>query len=123
MVENKRHNYVMKDFMVPIVTALIIGTGASFLTMKFNEGQTMEWRRNIETQIEGMKVIMRAVQTNQIEIASRRVWMDKTDEELKEIRGRLTNLEESRAKVTETEARHKAILREIDLLRKEVRDK
>ena len=121
MINDKRHNYVIKDFLVPIAAALVIGVGASYSTMRFNEGETQAWRNNVEVQLSSLKVILTAVQGNQLELASRGSWMLNVDKSLDRHGLRLTFIESNRytrEMAAKTEA---AILREIDLLRKEVR--
>ena len=119
--ENKRHQYVMKDFFVPIIAALILGIGASFLTVKYNQGETSAWRSNIEMQIESLKVIMKAVQINQIELAARGQWMKSIEGEMDGIQKRIGVIESNRYTSKMANKHETAILREIDLLRTEVR--
>ena len=113
----------MKDFLVPIIAALVIGLSASFLTIKYNQGETVAWRSNIETQIESLKVILQAVQVNQLELAARGQWMKNVENELNIVNRKILTIESNRYTSQMADKHETAILREIDLLRKEVRVK
>ncbi len=123
MTENKRHNYVMKDFLVPIVVAVVMGLGASFLSIKYNEGETVAWRASIESQLAAMNVIMKAVQTNQLELASRGQWMTYVDRELNDHDGRLVRIESTRFSKEDADVTTKHLEREIELIWKEIDNK
>lgn len=77
-VVNQRHNYVMKDILIPILVGVIIGAVASIATNIYLSAERrgeVEGRFNqLERSVNEMKVIMVAVQTNQIAIASGEVW-------------------------------------------------
>ena len=115
MVSNKRHNYVMKDFIVPIIVSLLLGTFAAYTTVKFNEGETKAWRQSIEKQITAMEVILRAVQANQLELAARGQWMSNTESRLDEIEDDVKEILTTRYSKTDAERDTSAIIREIKL--------
>jgi len=117
----KRHQYMVKDFLVPIIIGIILGGLTSLGVVKYNEGETNAWRASQEKRMAGLEIIMQAVQTNQIELAARGTWIIKTEEALADIRLRLNNIEEKRFTTADADIRTQAVLREIDILRKEVR--
>lgn len=114
--QDRRQVYVMKDFLVPMTAALILGAGSSFLTVKYNEGATIEWRLNIEAQIKSMKVIMLAVQTNQLELAARGQWMKFVDKDLSALQERVKDIETTHFKKEDVIIENKRLEREIELL-------
>ena len=76
------------------------------------------WRANIESQVAGLKIILTAVHANQIELASRGAWMVHVDDDLVDLNMRLTNIESNRYTAKMADKSEKAILREIDMVRK-----
>ena len=62
----------MKHFFTPIVCAVLLGVGSSFITIKYNQGETTQWRKNIERRFIALEVILSAVQVNQIQLATTR---------------------------------------------------
>ena len=116
MTVDRRANYVMKGFLVPIIVSVVIGAGAVVLTFKYNEGGTVEWRRNIEAQIASMKVIMQAVQANQIELASNRSWQAHVDDDLNDLEDRMSDVERTRFTKADADVTTRMLEREIELL-------
>lgn len=106
----------MKDFLVPITSALVLGIGVSIMTMKYNEGATIAWRNSIELQISSMKVIMKAVQVNQIELASRGAWMISVDKDIGNVEKRISDIEKSRFTKEDASATTRRLDREIELI-------
>ena len=106
----------MRDIMIVVIASLLLGIGASFLTNKYNEGETYAWRKSIEAQLEGMKVIMTAVQANQIELATNRGWRRYMEDESEDFSTRLTILEKTAVTQQEIDAAVGRIEREIELL-------
>jgi type II secretory pathway pseudopilin PulG len=112
---NKRHAYVMKDFLVPIAVALILGALASFATTKYVAGSNEIRLQTLERQMIALEVIFKAVQTNQIELAARGAWMVSTERRIKDNETKLTELEASTYKIKDAERDNYNILREIKL--------
>jgi hypothetical protein len=112
---NKRHAYVMKDFIVPITVAVIIGAMTSFAATKYTEGSNEQRFQNLENQIIRLEVIFKAVQTNQIELAARGAWMVSIERRITDNEKRVGLLESTSYKVVDAERDNKNIIREIKL--------
>tara|TARA_R110000796_G_scaffold148262_7_gene265153 strand:- start:4887 stop:5249 length:363 start_codon:yes stop_codon:yes gene_type:complete len=119
MIENKRHQYVMKDFLVPIIAGVILGGFTAILTVKYNEGETTEWRRNIERQISAMEVIMRAVQVNQIELAARGQWMLSTNKRIDKVETDIIKILSDNYTSQDAKRDSEQLMREINIRHKE----
>lgn len=115
MVKEKRHNYAMKDFLVPIVAGVVLGGLTAYTTVKFNEGETKAWRQSVEKQITAMEILLRAVQANQLELASRGQWMVNTDERLDELETDVKSILSSRYSKADADRDVASIIREIQL--------
>lgn len=120
---NRRHSYVMKDFLVPIIAGIVLGGLTSYATLKFNEGETRAWRISVEKQISAMEVVLRAVQANQLELASRGQWMLSTEDRLDKLESDMTDMFSSRYTKKDGERDMKSIIREIKLRHMENPDK
>ena len=116
MANERRERDLMRDFLAPIVASVVIGIGAVVMTFKYNEGETVAWRNSIETQISSMKVIMQAVQANQLELAARGSWMVHVDKDISAIELRLNNIEKNRFTKEDADVTTKMLSREIELL-------
>ena len=116
MASERRERDLMRDFLAPIVASVVIGIGAVVMTFKYNEGETVAWRNSIETQIESMKVIMQAVQANQIELAARGSWMVGIDKSINSIESRIGRIETSRFTKEDADSTTRRLDREIELL-------
>tara|TARA_R110000772_G_scaffold42318_3_gene98339 strand:- start:1664 stop:2026 length:363 start_codon:yes stop_codon:yes gene_type:complete len=115
MVQNKRHNYVMKDFLVPIIAGVILGGFTAILTVKYNEGETTEWRKNIERQISAMEIILRAVQVNQIELAARGQWMQSTNQRMEKVEKDIINILSDNYTLKDAKRDSEQLMREIKI--------
>ena len=112
---NKRHAYVMKDFIVPITVAVIIGAVTSFAATKYTAGSNEIRFQTLERQMIGLEVILKAVQSNQIELAARGAWMISIERRITTDEKRITQLELSSYKIKDAERDNGNIIREIKL--------
>jgi hypothetical protein len=112
---NKRHAYVMKDFIVPISVALILGALTSFATTKYTAGSNEIRFQTLERQMIGLEVILKAVQANQIELAARGAWMISIERRITDNEKRVSQLELSSYKIKDAERDNSSIIREIKL--------
>jgi hypothetical protein len=112
---NKRHAYVMKDFIVPITVAVIIGAMTSFAATKYTAGSNEQRFQNLERQMISLEVIFKAVQTNQIELAARGAWMVSIERRITDNEQRVSHLELSSYKIKDAERDNSSIIREIKL--------
>tara|TARA_R110000772_G_C12953930_1_gene402544 strand:+ start:149 stop:517 length:369 start_codon:yes stop_codon:yes gene_type:complete len=113
--KNKRHTYVMKDFIVPISVAVIIGAVTSFAATKYTAGSNEIRFQTLERQMIGLEVILKAVQSNQIELAARGAWMISIERRITTDEKRITQLELSSYKIKDAERDNGNIIREIKL--------
>tara|TARA_R110000803_G_scaffold73577_1_gene137403 strand:- start:95 stop:472 length:378 start_codon:yes stop_codon:yes gene_type:complete len=119
MIKEKRHNYVMKDFIVPIFTscvvAIIIGAFGVVMAFKYKEGGDVEWRKGVERQISSLQVVLTAVQVNQVGIATQGQWMISTDSRLAKIESSVESIAKNVYSKSEMDKQHGQIIREIKL--------
>tara|TARA_R110000772_G_scaffold125384_1_gene232056 strand:+ start:3411 stop:3773 length:363 start_codon:yes stop_codon:yes gene_type:complete len=115
MLENKRHVYVMKDFLVPIISGIILGGFVAILTLKYTEGSNEQRFQNLESQMIRLEVIFKAVQTNQVELAARGAWMVSIERRITDNEQRVSHLELSSYKIKDAERDNSSIIREIKL--------
>ena len=119
MIKEKRHNYVMKDFIVPIFTscvvAIIIGAFGVVMAFKYKEGGDVEWRKGVERQISSLEVVLSAVQINQIGIAKQEQRAINTDSRLTRIESALELISKNVYSKSEMDKQHQQLEREIKL--------
>lgn len=105
----------MKDFIVPISVAVIIGAVTSFAATKYTAGSNEIRFQTLERQMIGLEVILKAVQSNQIELAARGAWMISIERRITTDEKRITQLELSSYKIKDAERDNGNIIREIKL--------
>lgn len=94
---------VIKETIVPIIVAIIIGMSSSFLTIKIALGTLETKVIYVERDVELNKKMIEAMAVQREELAIRGIWMDFMNEYVKEdklfkadIRKRINSLERER---------------------------
>lgn len=113
----------MKDYLAPIVAGLILAILASVLTVEYSRGETVAWRESIEQQVKDMKVLLSAIQTNQIEIASLGQWRYYADKGLLDLEAKIKVIENTRFSREDANVETRRLDREIELLWEKVDNK
>ena len=106
----------MKEYLVPIIGGLVLAILSSILTVEYNRGETVAWRESIEQKVNDMKVLLSAIQTNQIEIASLGQWRYYADKDLLDLETRVKNIESNRFSKEDANVETRRLEREIELL-------
>lgn len=101
-IENKRHNYVLKDFIVPILSAVIPSVAIGWGGLQYGIGTIKTQVEELDEEVQMLTLSFGTVTSLQITQGRLQEKIDNAEEELKQARQHITELK-TRIVVLETE--------------------
>lgn len=104
MANERRTSNMLREVIIPTVTAVIVGSGSSYIAMERSTAVMQERMRVFERDLNATGNILVAVQANQLELAARGQWMTSTNLRIKKLQNEIRDVEHR--VLREVEIRH-----------------